>query len=49
MTARTQLLHGLAALLLTAALGLPGVQAQTLQERMASRYHEVFDLAPIIN
>ncbi len=47
MTARTQLLHGLAALLLTAVFGIPGVQAQKLQERMASRYNEVFDYSKV--
>ncbi len=46
MTARTTLLHGLAALLLTTAIGTTA-QAQKLQERMASRYSEVFDYGKV--
>lgn len=47
MTVRTTLLHGIAALLLSTAVGTPIAQAQKLQERMASRYDEVFDYSKV--
>ena len=47
MTARTNLLHVLAILLLTTVVGLPGAHAQKLQERMAARYSEQFDYSKV--
>lgn len=46
MTARTTLLQGLAALLLLSTLGTTA-RAQKLQERMASRYSDVFDYGKV--
>ena len=47
MTARTNLLHVLAILLLTTVVGLPCARAQKLQERMAARYSEQFDYSKV--
>ncbi|MBK8499950.1 MAG: OmpA family protein [Flavobacteriales bacterium] len=43
MTAHQTLTRSLATLLLAALVGMHGLRAQKLQERMASRYTEVFD------
>ncbi len=47
MTARTNLLHVLAVMLLTTVIGLPSTRAQKLQERMAARYSEQFDYSKV--
>ena len=47
MINRTYFLPGLAVLVFATAIGMPGAKAQKLQERMASKYNEVFDYAKV--